>query len=601
MAYKVKKAPLIAVVLVIASIFGGRYAYQNGLLGPSSAGSAAIPVAAPLPTLEDHVVATPTVVSAMQLPSKERATVPGPEIRFQEMAWNSQTGLNFANGGVYTTQGSLMQKHGVNLRIVWEDDVMKQSTALVNFAAGLEKNPQPSEGAHFMALMGDGSAAMIASIVKDLKDHNADAEVIGSAGYSRGEDQLMGLAAWKQNPKAVKGALISGFLRDGDWNIALKWAGDNAIANNPDEKTWDPNAINWYSADDYIKAADAYINKVCEDRPVVINGRRTGEMKNVCVNGVVTWTPGDVNVAEQRGGLTTIVSTKQYRSQMPNTIIGIKKWNAANKDLVVEFLAAMFEGGDQVKSFPQALRRGCEANADIWSGENGAGRKPAEYWETYFKGVAKNDVQGVPVELGGSSVNNLNDNLVLFGLLPNSANVFAATYTVFGNIVKQQYPKMVPDMLPVEKVLNTSYVQAVQKKYEMLSVSAPDMPKFNPTNEIKQVVSRKPWQINFDTGKATLATSSSSQLIELRDGLAIAGELVIEIHGHTDNTGDVSRNVALSQSRAEAVKKYLVSQGLDPDRFIKVVGHGSDVPVATNDSESGRSKNRRVEVTLGVN
>lgn len=605
--FQINKGPVIGVLGVALALGGLVYARNNGLLGPSSAGSAVVPVAANLPDLAvNEGAVAPVQVPAIPLPSKTAAVMTGPEIRFQQMAWNAQTALNFANGGATTTSGSLMEKHGVNLRIVWEDDVMKQGTALVNFAAALKKgNPHPTEGAHFMAVMGDGAAATIGGILKDLKDLGMDPEVIGSAGYSRGEDQLMGPPSWKTNPKLARGGLnpdgsgglISGFLRDGDWNIALKWAGDNGIANNPDEKTWDPNAINWYSADDYIKAADAYINGVCEDRPVVSHGKRTGETKKVCVNAVVTWTPGDVNVAEQKGGLATIVGTKEYRSQMPNTIIGIKQWNQANAELVTEFLAAMFEGGDQVKSHPDALRKGCEINNEIWGGQ-----KTTDYWLKYFHGVQTKDKQGIDVFLGGSSVNNLQDNLALYGLLPGSSNVFAATYTVFANVVKQQYPKLVPNMLPVDKVLNTSYVQAVLAKYGENKQVAADAPKFQASAAISKVVSKKAWQINFDLGKATFTPETMAQLDELKMGLLIAGELAIEIHGHTDNTGDPGRNLSLSQARAEAVKIWLMQQSstdFNSDRFSKIQGHGSDKPVATNDTDTGRAKNRRVEVVMG--
>ena len=97
--YKIKFGPILAVVAILGLVFGGRYAYTHGLLGPSTAGSAAVPVAAPLPEMQDSPSA-PIGVSPLSLPTKTRASVPGPEIRFQEMAWQSQTGLNFANGGV---------------------------------------------------------------------------------------------------------------------------------------------------------------------------------------------------------------------------------------------------------------------------------------------------------------------------------------------------------------------------------------------------------------------------------------------------------------------------------------------------------------------
>ena len=61
-------------------------------------------------------------------------------------------------------------------------------------------------------------------------------------------------------------------------------------------------------------------------------------------------------------------------------------------------------------------------------------------------------------------MNNLADNLLLFGLEPGSTNSFAATYTVFGNIVKAQYPDLVPSFQPVGEILDTSYLQDLAKK-----------------------------------------------------------------------------------------------------------------------------------------
>lgn len=68
----------------------------------------------------------------------------------------------------------------------------------------------------------------------------------------------------------------------------VKWCGDNGIKVNPDEKTYDPDAMNFVAADSYIDAAQKYISDYAEDRPVVINGKATGETKHVAVNSVAT-------------------------------------------------------------------------------------------------------------------------------------------------------------------------------------------------------------------------------------------------------------------------------------------------------------------------
>ena len=71
----------------------------------------------------------------------------------------------------------------------------------------------------------------------------------------------------------------------------------------------------------------------------------------------------------------------------------------------------------------------------------------------------------------------------------------------------------------------------------------------------------------------------------------------ILIEGHTDNSGDYRANVKLSRDRANSIKKFLVENGIQSNR-IKTIGLGSSRPRFSNDSESGRQKNRRVEIVI---
>lgn len=101
--------------------------------------------------------------------------------------------------------------------------------------------------------------------------------------------------------------------------------------------------------------------------------------------------------------------------------------------------------------------------------------------------------------------------------------------------------------------------------------------------------------IQFDTGKATIKPESAPLLDEVVSLLKHDKALKLSIEGHTDNVGDKRANALLSKQRAESVVNYLTSRGIAGKR-LKFVGKGDAIPVADNRSESGRAKNRRVEL-----
>jgi outer membrane protein OmpA-like peptidoglycan-associated protein len=108
------------------------------------------------------------------------------------------------------------------------------------------------------------------------------------------------------------------------------------------------------------------------------------------------------------------------------------------------------------------------------------------------------------------------------------------------------------------------------------------------------------WQIQFDTGRDSFRPEASSQLTELMQGLIVAGAAAVEIHGHTDNQGSREANQALSERRAFAVRAWLQQHAPEnfPESRFRVFAHGSEQPRVPNDSEAGRSQNRRVEIVL---
>lgn len=515
-----------------------------------------------------------------------------PEVRFYHWAWNAQMGLMLATGGPRAAAGSLMCKHGVNLALIREDNADQMQAQMAAFAEALKKGEaEPKAGAHFVAIMGDGAAQFLKGLNDKLAQLGPDytAAVVGSAGYSRGEDKLMGPAKWRDDPQSARGGVVAGVLRDGDWNIALKWLGDNKVPNNPDETTYDPDALNWIGASDYVDAAQKYINGHCAE----LRNVKTGKKEKHCVDGVVTWTPGDVAVAEQRGGLVSIVSTREYRSQMPNVIIGNRRWMSAHRETVKGMLGAIFEAGEEIKRDDGALRRAAAVSAVVYK------EKDAAYWYKYFTAQKVTDKQGLEVELGGSSVNNLADNAQLFGLAPGAIDAFAATYTVFGNVVRSQYPSLLGSFAPAEKVTDKSYLE------ELLKTSAPttpDVTRFDSGQKVKQVIGRRAWDIRFAPGSATFTPDAQNELTALRDELVVAGGALVEIHGHTDSDGGADANMRLSEHRAFAAKRWLEQQApaAFPEGRIRVFAHGQAEPVESNATLAGKAKNRRVVVVIGT-
>jgi OOP family OmpA-OmpF porin len=103
--------------------------------------------------------------------------------------------------------------------------------------------------------------------------------------------------------------------------------------------------------------------------------------------------------------------------------------------------------------------------------------------------------------------------------------------------------------------------------------------------------------IEFELGSAVIAASSRPLLDKAAGVLARFKSVKLEIQGHTDTTGSRDFNVRLSQQRADAVKAYLVTKGIDASR-LTAKGYGPDKPVADNGTFEGRKKNRRVEFVL---
>lgn len=104
--------------------------------------------------------------------------------------------------------------------------------------------------------------------------------------------------------------------------------------------------------------------------------------------------------------------------------------------------------------------------------------------------------------------------------------------------------------------------------------------------------------MNFASGSAEIPANSLDFLNRAAVAIKMAPSgTVIEIGGHTDNTGDTASNLQLSQQRADAVRDYLIRQGVDSS-VLTAKGYGETTPIATNDTEEGKFRNRRIEFNV---
>lgn len=106
-------------------------------------------------------------------------------------------------------------------------------------------------------------------------------------------------------------------------------------------------------------------------------------------------------------------------------------------------------------------------------------------------------------------------------------------------------------------------------------------------------------KVFFDTGRASIKPVSYGLLTEVAEALKAFPRMKVVIEGHTDSVGSSRVNLRISQARAEAVRDYLIAQGIPPERLI-AIGFGEDKPLDTNRTRAGRDRNRRVDFTISA-
>jgi OmpA-OmpF porin, OOP family len=610
-----QKLGIVPKALIIVGVLGALYVTADTWLPMRKIVSAVVPKSVSLS--ETEVGANKATDVKVVLPSGRPATRSAvKEVRGDVMKWGAQSGLFLANGGPVTLTDSPIGKRGAYLKLTNEDDTEQMKNMLTAFAKAWAKNGgkgNPEEGVQFVIVMGDGGPAYIAQwnevlrqVCKDSKLPERDCEVVvaGAVGSSYGEDQVFVPVEWKDNPQMAlgkntkRGGLIANYFWDGDHLLALFWAQINGLKVNPDEKTWDPDAVNFLNTKDFLDAVEKYNSGYHEERAVIKNGKPTGEKKDVYVEAVSTWTPGDTNIAKgSRDTLVSAISTKENRNQMASTVLTIRGWAREHTDTLGAIFAGVSEASDMIKTSDVALNRATEMALAVYKGQGGLSAKE---WSSLYKGVKHRNKAGYDVQFGGSRVWNNADALEYYGL-NGGANIYAAVYEQYGAMVHELAPTVIKKLQPVDQILELG---GLLKAKELLGGVGGKADKVTFTEgAVTEVVGNTNYAINFEIGSDRVLSGSVPTIEKIYRQLA-TGSLKADIVGHTDNTGSADLNRDLSQRRAKSVAREILSlsHGSIPAGRLNASGVGPDKPLdsgADQNSATVRAQNRRVEITLG--
>jgi outer membrane protein OmpA-like peptidoglycan-associated protein len=136
--------------------------------------------------------------------------------------------------------------------------------------------------------------------------------------------------------------------------------------------------------------------------------------------------------------------------------------------------------------------------------------------------------------------------------------------------------------------------QQIKELKEQTAGSGVDV---TPTDDGRAILVNLPDGVTFDVGSATLKPQFRDTLDRIAASMKLYPDSLIDVYGHTDSTGSDAFNQNLSETRARTVADYLSMRGVASAR-IRSHGFGETMPVATNATDDGRAKNRRVEIKI---
>ena len=298
------------------------------------------------------------------------------------------------------------------------------------------------------------------------------------------------------------------------------------------------------------------------------------------VDAAVVWSPDDEACVEAVPGSRILESTRSASNIIADAFIAKRSWVNSHQTELANLYEGWMTGAAEINTNKQAKEKAAQILKDNFTG--------------YTLDMTRQAINNVRLTTHG-------DNLNFFGLNPNYKGVkgedlyrnMSNTYTKLGFVEGRipgwrqiAYPRM------IQNANLSGNAQGAEGAKNFTKVTDNE-------GKNKEAIATKRVSIAFRTGEFKLDDNAKyiidKEFVEIAKAFSNAR---IRIEGNTDNTGSKATNMALSKKRAQSVANYLATEHNMPrNRFI-VIGNGPDKPVASNNTDTGRGKNRRTDFEL---
>jgi len=292
------------------------------------------------------------------------------------------------------------------------------------------------------------------------------------------------------------------------------------------------------------------------------------------VDAAVSWSPDVYVAAREREGGHILASTKEATNLIADIFVARGDFLEQHPEDARRFVAGWIRGVEMVRKNPD---------------------KAAVLLQKSLTGVnTLDDAKGM---LDDVKLPDYAENRGFFspqGSIVNYFSIYQSAQNIWRKIGK------ISSVNPAQQTVDTRFLEAAAEFFPGASTSvAESKPEFEfkapaPHTAAAPILT-KTVSIYFPSGASVLDENAKAVLdSQVVDLAATFGSAYLRVSGNTDNVGSRDANVRLSRARAEAVAQYLMTKGFDRNKF-DVVGNGPDKPVASNDSDGGRAKNRRTD------